>query len=71
MKLTTTKKEMVPEVNPPIPQVEESMGPSPLEVILSVTQTLISKVEGLSNIKDKDKIIGKLKGALELLSSNN
>jgi len=49
-------------------EVTMGLGPDPLTIILDVTQTLITKVEALPNIKEKVKIIGKLKGALELLS---
>lgn len=43
---------------------------NPLQIILNVLQTLITKVEGLNDIKEKEKVIGKLKGALEILSKS-
>jgi len=58
------------ETSAPIEASTNFLHPDPLTIILDVLQTLITKVEGLSDITEKEKVIGKLKGALEILSKN-
>ena len=60
-------QEMEPQHDP---YIEDVPTQSPLDLLKSALTLIISKAEAIDITYDKPKILGKLKGALELLNQN-
>ena len=55
----TDEQGAIPPANP---------APDPKEVITELTQTIIKRVTAMQDLKHRDKILAKYKGAIELLN---
>ena len=75
-----TKPESDEPANPTVDQVEaedpgytfpiDEVEQAPLDLLKSALTLIIAKAEAIDITYDKPKILGKLKGALELLNQN-